>query len=294
MGVSDWIQPPDEYRTRPLTHAGGAMLLASNLGQAADPPPWWTWPVPAPPIAPQSNWDVVYNPDAGSSLSYEHDPIPDPPAWSSSQVWGVQAWHAGARDLTPVDPPVAPGARVEWENPEGSWADDELLAVVGGLNPAFVVPATTVRVAELPATWAPTWPTVDMIPLSDWITPQNLLDWPSGTGMRPEQPAGQVGPTVSIAVPYTGDPRVVIATEPMWAEPPVLEEVFNSGATVRRELTVARFRYTPPRYRIHTTGGAWRLRQRQSLTGTDSWPLRQRQNGGATGSWPLRQRQRGV
>jgi len=45
---------------------------------------------------------------------------------------------------------------------------------------------------------------------------------------------------------------------------------------------------TPP------LGGAWRLRQRQTLTGSDSWPLRQRQNGGHSGSWPLRQRQRGV
>jgi len=45
---------------------------------------------------------------------------------------------------------------------------------------------------------------------------------------------------------------------------------------------------------LYGSKGAWRLRQRQSLVGTDSWPLRQRQNGGATGSWPLRQRQRGV
>lgn len=57
----------------------------------------------------------------------------------------------------------------------------------------------------------------------------------------------------------------------------------------------ARALVTRPRYRfLYPTGGMWRLRQRQSLTGTDSWPLRQRQNGGATGSWPLRQRQRGV
>jgi hypothetical protein len=40
--------------------------------------------------------------------------------------------------------------------------------------------------------------------------------------------------------------------------------------------------------------GAWRLRQRQTLTGSDSWPLRQRQNGHHSGSWPLRQKQRGV
>lgn len=41
-------------------------------------------------------------------------------------------------------------------------------------------------------------------------------------------------------------------------------------------------------------GGAWRLRQRQSLAGADSWPLRLRQNAASTGSWGLRQRQTGV
>ncbi len=57
----------------------------------------------------------------------------------------------------------------------------------------------------------------------------------------------------------------------------------------------ARALVTRPRYRfIYPGGGAWRLRQRQTLTGTDGWPLRQRQNGGHSGSWPLRQRQRGV
>lgn len=52
-----------------------------------------------------------------------------------------------------------------------------------------------------------------------------------------------------------------------------------------------------PRYRFvypDPLGGAWRIRQRQSLAGSDSWPLRQRQNGGHTGSWALRQRQSGA
>lgn len=40
--------------------------------------------------------------------------------------------------------------------------------------------------------------------------------------------------------------------------------------------------------------GLTRLRQRQTLTGSDSWPLRQRQSGGHSGSWSLRQRQSGV
>jgi len=40
--------------------------------------------------------------------------------------------------------------------------------------------------------------------------------------------------------------------------------------------------------------GAWRLRQRQTLTGSDSWPLRQRQNGLHSGTWTPRQLQRGV
>lgn len=45
---------------------------------------------------------------------------------------------------------------------------------------------------------------------------------------------------------------------------------------------------------LPTSHGAWGLRQRQRLTGTDSWPLRQRHNGSHAGSWPLRQRQTGI
>lgn len=48
------------------------------------------------------------------------------------------------------------------------------------------------------------------------------------------------------------------------------------------------------RWRFIYTGGHYRVRQRQSLAGTDSWPLRQRQNGATSGSWPLRQRQSGL
>ena len=292
MGVTDWIQPPDEYRTRPLSDASLATLLGSNTGQSVDPPPWWAWPMPAPPIAPASTW-LVSHAFAESTLSYIVDSVPDPPDWRVTQGWGVYAWGAGARDLAPVDPPLDPGARIEWESEEGTWADDELLVVVdGALTPG--TPATTVRVAELPATWAPTWPVENSIPLSDWITPSDLVAWPSATGTRPARPGSAAGGTLSLAVPYSGTPRVVIATEAGWVEPANLADVFGDHARLIPNLTTARFRYTPPRYRIHTTGGVWRLRQRQSLTGTDSWPLRQRQNGGHSGSWPLRQRQRGV
>lgn len=60
-------------------------------------------------------------------------------------------------------------------------------------------------------------------------------------------------------------------------------------------LRVLGVNHTPWRWRWVPQGtGLTRLRQRQTLTGSDSWPLRQRQNGGHTGSWPLRQRQQGV
>ena len=61
------------------------------------------------------------------------------------------------------------------------------------------------------------------------------------------------------------------------------------GVTVHVQVShLTRYRW------VYPTGGFWRMRQRQSRTGTDSWPLRQRQNGGHTGSWPLRQRQGGA
>lgn len=44
---------------------------------------------------------------------------------------------------------------------------------------------------------------------------------------------------------------------------------------------------------LYDAQGVWRLRQRQSRSGSDSWTLRQRQNAGS-GSWGLRQRQRGL
>ena len=40
--------------------------------------------------------------------------------------------------------------------------------------------------------------------------------------------------------------------------------------------------------------GLWRMRQRQSIAGTDSWPVRALQNGHHSGSWPIRARQNGI
>lgn len=62
-----------------------------------------------------------------------------------------------------------------------------------------------------------------------------------------------------------------------------------------RGVNVVGVIHQPWRWRWVPKGlGLTRLRQRQTLPGSDSWPLRQRQNGAHTGSWPLRQLQRGV
>ncbi len=88
-------------------------------------------------------------------------------------------------------------------------------------------------------------------------------------------------------------------TGPTWPPllpPPPYDHLVTYGAGC--SLIEARATITRPAYRflfeVPETKGMWRVRQKQSLPGTDSWPLRQRQNGGATGSWPLRQRQTGM
>ncbi|WP_169165089.1 hypothetical protein [Cellulomonas taurus] len=289
MGTSDWIQPPDEIRTRQLGPVAQAIMVASNVGQHETPPPWWVWPVPAPPVEPGA-WTVLYG-LAESGIGYTSEGTTDRPEWTARQAWGLYAWDTRDRDLTPVDPLVPDGARVEWETDQGTWADDVVNVVVDGATVAGT-PATDVRAAVPPSTWAPVWPSLDEIPLSDWITPADLNEWPSDTGTRPERPGPEPGPGVVLSVPYTGDPRVVVSTRAMWEHPPL--PLLGTNESVRVREATASFTYTPPRYRIVTVNGAWRLRQRQTLTGTDSWPLRQRQNGGHTGSWSLRQRQRGV
>lgn len=288
MGTSDWIQPPDETRTRALSGAAGATLVTSNVGSHESEPPWWVWPVPAPPVEPGA-WTVLYD-ATGSTIRYIRESA-DPPLWTASQTHSVHAWAAGARDLTPVDPVVPTGTRVEWESDTGVWADDQLHVVIAGAV-APDTPETLVRVAALPAGWSPGWPAAEAISLTDWITPTDLDEWPSDTGSRPARPTTAPGGTVALSVPYDGDPRVVLATEAAWVAPPVLLDLGTQQVALAS--ATATFRYTPPRYRLITPGGAWRLRQRQTLTGTDGWPLRQRQNGGHSGSWPLRQRQRGV
>lgn len=289
MATSDWIQPPDEHRTRALGPVSQAIMVASNVGQHQSEPPWWVWPVPAPPEEPGA-WAVMYG-LAESGIGYTADFTPDPAEWTAFQGWGVYAWAARSRNLTPVDPLLPDGARVEWETEQGTWADDVVNVVIDGAT-VTGTPATDVRAAVLPTTWAPSWPTGETIPLSDWITPEDLTTWPSTSGVRPARPGADAGAGVVLSVPYSGDPRVVVATRAMWESPPL--PLLGTNESVRVREATASFTYTPPRYRIITVSGAWRLRQRQTLTGTDSWPLRQRQNGAHTGSWSLRQRQRGV
>lgn len=69
---------------------------------------------------------------------------------------------------------------------------------------------------------------------------------------------------------------------------------WQEASVTTRILSVKRLRKHASYRFVKDTAGQYRLRQRQSTTGTDSWPLRQRQNGAHSGSWPLRQRQTGV
>lgn len=165
----------------------------------------------------------------------------------------------------------------------------------------------TVQVAVPPTElWTREGPTIDRIPgslggadygpSSVWADPQVTSSpqwtWPGAS----ESVSTVSGPqVVELDVPLDEVQDFAAfapATSLWWGGIAPAEDVVVQITSIRVYTTVR-----PQRYRwLFATprGGMWRLRQRQSLTGTDSWPLRQRQNGGATGSWPLRQRQRGV
>lgn len=83
---------------------------------------------------------------------------------------------------------------------------------------------------------------------------------------------------------YRGDSQMVIGPSELWDQISIRMVPAGNPTTWR----VLGWSVEIPQ----AATGMWRLRQRQSLPGTDSWPLRQRQNGGHTGSWPLRGRQR--
>lgn len=142
------------------------------------------------------------------------------------------------------------------------------------------------------AGWSPTdlsWPTV--------------LDWPvqGGVPVPGDTGAGVSTETGAFTIGGVDGPVTLVLVPSLLRGPtPEVPDVVAAGAVYSVDCTLlaAQATVTRARYRFvypdPVVKGMWRLRQRQSLVGTDSWPLRQRQNGGATGSWPLRQRQRGV
>lgn len=166
----------------------------------------------------------------------------------------------------------------------------------------------TVRVATPPTDrWTRQGPTVNRIPgnsggvdlgpSSVWTDPQ-IASSPQWAWPGADESVSAVGDPAVVELDVPLDPvediaALAPATSLWWGGLAPAE-----GVSVQIESIRVYTKVRPRQYRwLYATprgGGVWRLRQRQSLTGTDSWPLRQRQNGGATGSWPLRQRQRGV
>lgn len=139
----------------------------------------------------------------------------------------------------------------------------------------------------------------------------NVVAWSGGVWQRrPQGAAGDAGTVLVDFTPPSAGGVAVLA--PMltpqlgvegWPMPDPLTEdsspfsrVGNAQATTwLRAVEAVAVHRAAWRWRlVSDQRGAWRLRQRQSLPGSDSWPLRQRHNGTHSGSWPLRQRQRGV
>ena len=164
--------------------------------------------------------------------------------------------------------------------------------------------------------YPPNWP-LSMFPALRWRADntdpeQNFLDiaaWPFGQvvfdGILGVPGSGKFTTTVKFTTPGVIDPHYITGAEATFGALSGIQQtgklLVPTGWAGRQESTVTTRILSVTRLRQHAsyrfvkdTAGQYRLRQRQTSTGTDSWPLRQRQNGAHSGSWPLRQRQTGV
>lgn len=220
----------------------------------------------------------------------------------------VYPYPGGYPDITPPE-----GQVVEWET-GGEWVGPATLTVAWSVRAGYSggvgsAQATLCRVPlplssstrTDPSSWTPAASLTDEAPFDVTSLPspvRRLLNDGAPTAgtyelttyddtvclgihtpeiLTPPDPSGY---------PLTAPAGVPFVASSAW-------DLYGVGAQVTG-ITVTRL-WQPPRYRFVTpTRGMWRLRQRQSLAGSDGWALRQRQAGGHPGSWPLRQRQPGV
>jgi hypothetical protein len=243
--------------------------------------------------------------------------IPEPPEGMFLEVAGgeveslelevrYQSWTDGFGNV----PKALPGIST-WEQFAGQWFSGVATARVGKLSTygkVALLTGSTPDVVDDSMLW-----TVATDPRStNGTTIANPAEGSWGTDdIDPidrgfDQLAYLTAPYDGSLVILAGNRPLVESLKPLPGDRP--RQVFDLGQ-VGEGLEGLYFATTTKVLGIHVVGinhatwrwrwvpegtGLTRLRQRQTLTGSDSWPLRQRQNGGHSGSWPLRQRQTGV
>jgi len=262
----------------------------------------WRFPSGKEPTLSQENvFGEIPQSSSGSwTLSYADDySVTRHAAWGE---WWRTIFHIGPWTYydRPVDYdtlPAPPGARIELRG--FSWT-----RVTVDLR------YSVERVSSTPHGEAPAEP-IAARTSSDWFYPggATIEDVPSAFDLANARLAGSaLVPDEPIPPDYVtwgtmydveletinGEPRGVVSLHPRSLEPGgsppegFVDVEIRSASNMSIHHSAYEWRYSLDPI------GAWRTRQRQTLTGSDSWPLRQRQNGGATGSWPIRQRQSGM
>jgi hypothetical protein len=308
-----WIYP--DPATESTAYYWWRRVGADPIGNRND----FLAPSPAPSIqsaAVTSSMSTTTPQYAASVLTYLNidDPTDFPPNGlaSRSAAWNIVELH-GSGFPGPMHPSGDPSGTVGYEllpSDDGEWIGLptwHLGWAMGGFN-GFYANGPNVQLCTVPLSGGTVAPSARLDP-STWTPVTTLID---------PDPAMSVGfPSIDVTAvtAVTGPLDIAFAlnledlagtAQPI---PTGWGGTYTDGNSIQhpaaqlavqgviQSITCSRM-WRRPAYRWlyadPTPSGQWRLRQRQSLTGSDSWPLRQRHNGAHTGSWPLRQRQAGV
>ena len=287
--VSDWMDLPAQRVDRIVQSAGtsrarrwGTSASLSTVGIVPEPSEV-TWSQAM--DQPGTSEDVVLTAQGSIRAYYSvSDPIVVPTSGTlgRSETMIMREYVSlPTGEGLPWPEVVAPeGAWVEWEDDTGTFASmwDLTVTLNGESDSQDVWLQEAPRIsgfAEKPSmTERATWP---------------VLATFAGVGAR--DVTVQTSDIYRAVMAFTPVPPVRVD-----AEPPAWVPGASSSAGLSYVVSAASswWNWTPPRYRFVWPGGQYRLRQRQTLPGSDGWPLRQRQNGAHSGSWPIRQRQTGV
>lgn len=193
---------------------------------------------------------------------------------------------------TVPDMPHPPGAAVEVRGFDYiGWEVDLTFTSDEGVT------ARAVAIDRKSAVVTPTW--ADRPTGAELNEADSLANLSSFSLSEPDGPVLHERTFNAVLIPRTSpDPaehRVGLSYFPLsMAADPHVPPMSNQSVRLRR-IGRPQLLYDTFEYR-YSTGpvSSWRLRQRQSLLGSDGRSLRQRHNGNHPGTWPLRQRQQGI